>query len=160
MDNCCPFVKLHPWRLQRRWNRYQLQRYCDYFCPETMSNYIWNCFLERIPLKPNEICVTTGLSVNGRLFIAPREHLDSLVSIIYRRTLACSRRSDIAGRSEVRQAGEGGREEEERERERVGNVALTSYQPPGCFSCSYLFAPSTSRSERLEQARRTWASVL
>jgi len=33
---------------------------------------------ERIPFKANEICVTTGLSVNGRLFIAPREHLDSL----------------------------------------------------------------------------------
>ncbi|RMX42304.1 hypothetical protein pdam_00009874, partial [Pocillopora damicornis] len=33
---------------------------------------------ERVPFKPNEICVTTGLSVNGRLFIAPREHLDSL----------------------------------------------------------------------------------
>ncbi|KAL9966161.1 hypothetical protein ACROYT_G024197 [Oculina patagonica] len=33
---------------------------------------------ERVPFKPHEICVTTGLSVNGRLFIAPREHLDSL----------------------------------------------------------------------------------
>lgn len=72
-----------------------------------MSNYILNCCLERIPLKPNEICVTTGLSVNGRLFIAPREHLDSLVSIQENLALACSRRSDIAGRSEVTQGGGG-----------------------------------------------------
>ncbi|KAK2564970.1 Rap guanine nucleotide exchange factor 4 [Acropora cervicornis] len=33
---------------------------------------------ERIPFKEDEICVTTGLSVNGKLFIAPSEHLDSL----------------------------------------------------------------------------------
>ena len=37
-------------------------------------------FTERVPFMPHEICVTTGLSVNGRLCIAPREHLDSLVS--------------------------------------------------------------------------------
>ena len=36
--------------------------------------------IERIPFNPNEICITTGLSVNGRLFIVLREHLDSLVS--------------------------------------------------------------------------------
>ncbi|KAJ7389806.1 Rap guanine nucleotide exchange factor 4 [Desmophyllum pertusum] len=33
---------------------------------------------KRVPFKPHKTCVTTGLSVNGRLFIAPREHLDSL----------------------------------------------------------------------------------
>ncbi|XP_073237204.1 rap guanine nucleotide exchange factor 4-like [Porites lutea] len=45
---------------------------------------------ERIPLKPNEICVTTGLSVNGRLFIAPREHLDSLTPTPDQEGPACS----------------------------------------------------------------------
>lgn len=55
--------------------------------------------------------------------------MDSLVSI-YRRTLACLRRSDIAEGSEVRQ---GWGQEEERERERVGNVALTSYNSLAVF---------------------------
>lgn len=36
-------------------------------------------FTERIPFKGKEMAVTSGLSVNGRLFIAPREHIDSLV---------------------------------------------------------------------------------
>lgn len=46
------------------------------FCVDLMFG---SFFSERVPFKPHEICVTTGLSVNGRLCIAPREHLDSLV---------------------------------------------------------------------------------
>ncbi|XP_068744447.1 rap guanine nucleotide exchange factor 4-like isoform X2 [Montipora capricornis] len=45
---------------------------------------------ERIPFNPNEICVTTGLSVNGRLFIVLREHLDSLTPIPEQEGPACS----------------------------------------------------------------------
>ncbi|XP_014674517.1 PREDICTED: rap guanine nucleotide exchange factor 4-like [Priapulus caudatus] len=36
---------------------------------------------ERVVFKEEEVSVTTGLSVNGRLFIAPREHLDSLTPL-------------------------------------------------------------------------------
>lgn len=36
---------------------------------------------ERVVFKEEEVSITTGLSVNGRLFIAPREHLDSLTPL-------------------------------------------------------------------------------
>ncbi|XP_078571706.1 rap guanine nucleotide exchange factor 4-like isoform X4 [Branchiostoma floridae x Branchiostoma japonicum] len=36
---------------------------------------------ERVVLKESDVSVTTGLSLNGRLFIAPREHLDSLTPL-------------------------------------------------------------------------------
>ncbi|XP_031560616.1 rap guanine nucleotide exchange factor 4-like [Actinia tenebrosa] len=36
---------------------------------------------EIIPYKPDDMCVVTRLSVNGRLFVAPREHLDSLTPL-------------------------------------------------------------------------------
>ena len=51
----------------------------EFRCYACLNIFIMFPSLERIPFKPNEICVATGLSVNGRLFIAPREHLDSLV---------------------------------------------------------------------------------
>lgn len=36
---------------------------------------------ERIAFKENDLCVTSGLSINGRLFITPREHLDALTPL-------------------------------------------------------------------------------
>ncbi|XP_021341628.1 rap guanine nucleotide exchange factor 4-like isoform X2 [Mizuhopecten yessoensis] len=36
---------------------------------------------ERIILKDNDLCITTSLSVNGKLFIAPREHIDALTPL-------------------------------------------------------------------------------
>ncbi|XP_038078021.1 rap guanine nucleotide exchange factor 4-like isoform X2 [Patiria miniata] len=36
---------------------------------------------ERILFKENDICVTAGLSLNGRIFVSPREHLDALTPI-------------------------------------------------------------------------------
>ena len=39
-------------------------------------------FTERIAFKENDLCVTSGLSINGRLFITPREHLDALVCFL------------------------------------------------------------------------------
>ncbi|KAK6165706.1 hypothetical protein SNE40_022584 [Patella caerulea] len=36
---------------------------------------------DRIVFKENNLCVTTGLSLNGRLFITPREHLDALTPL-------------------------------------------------------------------------------
>ena len=29
----------------------------------------------------DDLCITTGLSLNGLLFIAPRKHMDALVNI-------------------------------------------------------------------------------
>ena len=37
-------------------------------------------FAERVMFKPEDMGVTTSLSLNGRLFITPMEHLDALVS--------------------------------------------------------------------------------
>jgi hypothetical protein len=37
------------------------------------------CVTERVILGEKDICVTSGLSVNGRLFVSPYEHLDALV---------------------------------------------------------------------------------
>ena len=34
---------------------------------------------ERMTLKDTETSVTTGLSLNGRLFVSPKDHLDALV---------------------------------------------------------------------------------
>ena len=36
---------------------------------------------ERLTLKDSETSVTTGLSLNGRLFVSPKDHLDALVSL-------------------------------------------------------------------------------
>ncbi|XP_033735691.1 LOW QUALITY PROTEIN: rap guanine nucleotide exchange factor 4-like [Pecten maximus] len=36
---------------------------------------------ERLILKDNDLCITTSLSVNGQLFIAPREHIDALTPL-------------------------------------------------------------------------------
>jgi len=44
---------------------------------------IYVCVLisERLIFKETDLCVTTGLSINGRLFVTPKEHLDALVTI-------------------------------------------------------------------------------
>ncbi|XP_052240015.1 rap guanine nucleotide exchange factor 4-like isoform X2 [Dreissena polymorpha] len=36
---------------------------------------------ERVIFKDNDLCVTTGLSINGRLFVTPKEHLDALTPL-------------------------------------------------------------------------------
>lgn len=36
--------------------------------------------VDRVLYKEDDLCVTTGLSLNGLLFISPRKHLDALVS--------------------------------------------------------------------------------
>ncbi|XP_064614683.1 rap guanine nucleotide exchange factor 4-like [Liolophura sinensis] len=36
---------------------------------------------ERVVFKEPDLCITTGLSLNGRLFIVPREHLDALTPL-------------------------------------------------------------------------------
>uniref|UniRef100_A0A4W3IRV8 Rap guanine nucleotide exchange factor 4 n=1 Tax=Callorhinchus milii TaxID=7868 RepID=A0A4W3IRV8_CALMI len=36
---------------------------------------------ERVVLKPNDVSVFTSLNVNGRLFVCPREHFDSLTPL-------------------------------------------------------------------------------
>lgn len=36
---------------------------------------------ERVILKEDDLCITSGMSINGRLFLSPREHLDALVSV-------------------------------------------------------------------------------
>ena len=47
-----------------------------------MSLNLYTCsFVERVIFKEDDSCITPKLSVNGRLFIAPREHLDALVSL-------------------------------------------------------------------------------
>lgn len=35
---------------------------------------------ERSVLKDNDVSVPTSLSLNGRLFVAPKDHIDALVS--------------------------------------------------------------------------------
>ena len=44
----------------------------------TVSHYF--SITEKIVFKENDLCVTSGLSINGRLFVTPREQLDALVS--------------------------------------------------------------------------------
>ncbi|XP_053373396.1 rap guanine nucleotide exchange factor 4-like isoform X2 [Mercenaria mercenaria] len=36
---------------------------------------------ERLIFKENDLCVTTGLSINGQLFVTPKEHLDALTPL-------------------------------------------------------------------------------
>lgn len=43
--------------------------------------YFLLVLVERLIFKDNDLCVTTGLSINGQLFVTPKEHLDALVSI-------------------------------------------------------------------------------
>jgi len=38
---------------------------------------------DRVVFSDKDIAVTTVLSVNGRLFISPYEHLDALVSTVF-----------------------------------------------------------------------------
>lgn len=35
---------------------------------------------ERVVFKDNDISIPTALSINGRIFVSPKEHLDALVS--------------------------------------------------------------------------------
>ncbi len=45
------------------------------------SNYLKqkNFFLERLVYKESDLSISYGLSLNGRLFLAPSDHLDALV---------------------------------------------------------------------------------
>jgi hypothetical protein len=36
-------------------------------------------YLERVVFKEKDRCIMKALSLNGRLFVAPQEHLDALV---------------------------------------------------------------------------------
>ena len=58
---------------------------CVLYLVHFLSNIIegFQYISERIVLKEADLCITTGLSVNGRLFATPREHLDALVSIAF-----------------------------------------------------------------------------
>lgn len=38
---------------------------------------------ERITYRDSEVGVATALSLNGRLFVSPRDHLDALVSLFF-----------------------------------------------------------------------------
>ena len=38
-------------------------------------------FVEVNIFEDDDLCVATGLSLNGRLFVSPREHIDALVWI-------------------------------------------------------------------------------
>ena len=38
---------------------------------------------ERVTFNETDLCITTGMSINGRLFITPQEHLDALVTILF-----------------------------------------------------------------------------
>ena len=48
-----------------------------YTCPYTSTH---NLTGERVVIPDRRTCVPTGLSLNGALFISPKEHLDALVS--------------------------------------------------------------------------------
>lgn len=37
--------------------------------------------LERTLFKENDVSITTSLSINGRLFLSPNEHLDALTPL-------------------------------------------------------------------------------
>ena len=44
------------------------------------SNFVgFDWSVDRVLYKEDDLCVTTGLSLNGLLFISPRKHLDALV---------------------------------------------------------------------------------
>lgn len=36
---------------------------------------------ERVTFKDNDISIPTALSLNGRIFVSPKDHLDALVCI-------------------------------------------------------------------------------
>lgn len=38
---------------------------------------------ERAIYKDTDVSVATSLSLNGRIFVSPKDHLDALVSVIY-----------------------------------------------------------------------------
>ena len=47
---------------------------------DTWSNLVgFDWSVDRVLYKEDDLCVTTGLSLNGLLFISPRKHLDALV---------------------------------------------------------------------------------
>lgn len=50
---------------------------------------------ERVLFKKQEICVTTRLSINGYLFISPREHLDALTPLPEQEGPTCGTASTI-----------------------------------------------------------------
>ncbi|XP_033639246.1 rap guanine nucleotide exchange factor 4-like isoform X4 [Asterias rubens] len=58
---------------------------------------------ERILFKENDICVTAALSLNGRIFVSPREHLDALTPIPEQEGLSESTASifELMGSKEV-----------------------------------------------------------
>lgn len=37
---------------------------------------------ERVTFKDNDISIPTALSINGRIFVSPKDHLDALVSSV------------------------------------------------------------------------------
>lgn len=38
---------------------------------------------ERVVFRDDDICIPTGLTLNGRIFVSPKDHLDALVSFSY-----------------------------------------------------------------------------
>lgn len=38
---------------------------------------------ERVPFKDNDISIPTALSINSRIMVSPKDHLDALVSLNY-----------------------------------------------------------------------------
>lgn len=52
-------------------------------------------FAERIVFRDEDICITTSLSLNGRLFITPPEHLDALVRQLFVQLVQVSVRIQI-----------------------------------------------------------------
>jgi len=48
----------------------------NFFTNSMLDNYILG---ERLVFKDGDVSVPTGLSLNGRIFVSPKEHLDALV---------------------------------------------------------------------------------
>ena len=48
-------------------------------CQVSIIDLPFNIITERVTFKETDLCVTASLSVNGRLFISPREHIEALV---------------------------------------------------------------------------------
>lgn len=42
---------------------------------------------ERVTFKDNDISIPTALSINGRIFVSPKDHLDALVNFYYNITV-------------------------------------------------------------------------
>lgn len=51
------------------------------YCKSIYKSYIYVFLKEKTLFKDNDVSITTSLSINGRLFLAPNDHLDALTPL-------------------------------------------------------------------------------